>query len=152
MVPIRNPNETIPSLPKLMRSGWKRLDWDAPRQQRCLRILAEQSFETYRYPLEVLGRHPETRHAIVDYRDLISDPAASIEACYERLGVPMTAAYRETLMEEGKRARQYRSEHAYSLEEFGLESDEIRTRLADLFERYQWDAEAALAPAGRGEA
>jgi hypothetical protein len=51
----------------------------------------------------------------------------------------MTPAYREKLLGEGKRARQHRSTHAYSLAEFGLEADAIRTRLSELFERYGWD-------------
>jgi len=139
VVPLRNPNETIPSLLKLMRGGWKRLGWDEARQQRCLAILAEQSFHTYRHPLEVLARHPETPHALVDYRDAVAEPAATIEGVYEQLGIPMTAAYREVLLGEGKRERQHTSRHEYSLEEFGLEADAIRSRLADLFERFGWD-------------
>jgi hypothetical protein len=143
VVPLRNPYETIPSLLKLMRRSWRGLGWDEARQRRCLGILAEQSFETYRHPLAVLARHPETPHAVVDYRDAEADPAATIERVYQELGLPMTEAYRELLREEGKRARAHVSEHAYSLEEFGLERDAIRTRLADLFERYQWDAPPA---------
>jgi hypothetical protein len=139
VIPLRNPNETIPSLLKLMRMSWKRLRWDEQRQRRCLRILAEQSFETYAVPLEVLERHPETPRAIVDYRDVVADPAGTIERVYRELDLPMTPAYREKLLGEGKRARQHRSTHAYSLAEFGLEADAIRTRLSDLFERYGWD-------------
>ena len=82
VVPMRNPHETIPSLLELMRSGWKALGWDPARQQRCLEILADQSFHTYLYPLEVLARHPEIQQAVIDYRDLVSDPAASIEQIY----------------------------------------------------------------------
>ena len=139
VVPVRNPYETIPSLLKLMRLGWKRLGWDEERQRRCLAILAEQSFETYRYPLEVLARHPRTPHAIVDYRDVVSDPAGTIEQVYRHLELPMTASYREVLLEEGKKAREHRASHQYSLEEFGLEADAIRERLDELFQRFQWD-------------
>lgn len=150
VVPVRNPYETIPSLLKLVRGGWKRLGWDAARQERCLRILAEQSFHTYRHPLEVLARHPEIPHAVVDYRDLVADPAATVERIYRQLGFAMTPAYRERLAAEGARARAHRSGHAYSLEEFGLDAGEIRSRLADLFERYGWDAAAAAVPADPG--
>ena len=55
----------------------------------------------------------------------------------------MTDAYREVLLGEGKRAGQHKTSHTYSLEEFGLEADEIRSQLADLFDRFQWDAEEA---------
>jgi len=150
VVPLRNPYETIPSLLKLVRMGWRRLDWDADRVNRCLRVLADQSFDTYRDPLEALARHPETPHAVIDYRDVVADPAATLERVYRQLGFPIGPEYRRVLLAEGKRARTHVSGHSYSLEEFGLEADEIRTRLADLFERYRWDEEAASEPAGGG--
>jgi hypothetical protein len=153
VIPLRNPYETIPSLLKLMRRSWRSLGWDEARQRRCLAVLAEQSFETYLHPLEVLARHPETPCAVVDYRDAVEDPAKTIEDVYQRLGLPMSNAYREVLREESRRARAHVADHAYSLEEFGLEKDAIHTRLAALFERYRWDAEA-VAPADaepRGE-
>jgi hypothetical protein len=135
---------------KLMRLGWRRLAWDEQRQQRCLAILAAQSFDTYRHPLEVLDRNPQIRHSIVDYRDAVSDPAATLEAVYRDLGLPMTPAYRELLLAEGKRAREHVSGHAYSLAEFGLEADEIRSRLGDLFERYGWDDDGQAGEANEG--
>jgi hypothetical protein len=144
VVPVRNPYETIPSLLKLMRSGWKFLGWSEARQRRCLAILAEQSFDTYRYPFEVLAQHPEVRRAVVDYRDVVSDPAAVIEAIYRELDIEMTPAYRQKLAAEGKRAREHRSGHRYSLSEFGLEADAIRTGLAEFFEHYGWDEESPL--------
>jgi hypothetical protein len=150
VVPVRNPYETIPSLLKLLSGGWQRLAWDPERVKRCLRILAEQSFHTYRYPLEVLARHPGTSHAVVDYSDVVADPAATIDHVYQQLSFPIEPEYREVLLAEGKRARKHGSRHAYSLEEFGLEADEIRTQLADLFERFRWDEEAAPEPAGEG--
>jgi len=140
VVPVRHPAETIPSLLKLVRMGWRRLDWDEARMQRCLRILAEQSFETYLHPLDVLARHPEVPHAVVHYRDLLADPAATIEQVYAALGLPMSEAFRAELRGEGRRARAHRSSHSYSLEEFGLDADAIQARLADLFERFGWEA------------
>jgi len=139
VVPVRNPNETIPSLLALLQSGWKRLGWDAERVNRCLGIIAEQSFHTYRYPLEVLSQHPETARAVVDYRELLADPVATIGQVYRELGIEMSADYRETLESDGVRSRKHVSTHSYSLEEFGLDGDEIRTQLTDLFERFGWD-------------
>ncbi len=139
VIPVRNPNETIPSLLKLVSSGWKRLRWDPERVSRCLRIMADQSFHTYTYPLEVLERHPSTPHAIIDYRELSGDPASAVESIYRQLGLPMTDAYRSVLAAEAGRERGHVSGHEYSLEEFGLEADEIRERLAPLFERFGWD-------------
>ncbi len=139
VVNVRNPNETIPSMLKIVRAGWKQLGWEEDRQQRCLKILAEQSWHTYKHPLEALEANPSVRGAIVDYRDLTADPAAAIEKLYQDLGLPMSDEYREILAGEGKREKGHTTRHTYSLEEFGLEEDSIRTELADLFDRFGWD-------------
>jgi hypothetical protein len=146
VVNVRNPNETIPSLLKLMTAGWKQLGWEEERQRRCLKVLADLSWHTYLHPLEMLETHPEIRGSVVDYRDLTSDPAAAVEQIYKDLDLPLTKEYREVLAGEGKRAGEHSSRHSYSLEEFGLEPDAIRTELAGLFERFQWDAADAGSP------
>ncbi len=143
VVNVRDPRETIPSLLKLVRGGWKQLGWDDARQQRCLQILANQSWHSYRHPLETLEAHSETKAAIVDYRELTCDPAATIEKIYNELGLPLSDTFRKQLSSQGKRERKRKAGHSYSLEEFGLESDVIRNQLGDLFERFHWDEDGA---------
>jgi hypothetical protein len=146
VVTMRSPHETIPSLLKLMQVGYRLRGWDEPRVARSLGVLAEQSFHTYRHPLEVLAQHPETRHAIVDYRDLVAEPKRSVAEVYAALGLPLAADYAALLDEEQKRARRHESGHRYSLAEFGLDADAIEHELAGLFERYGWNT--AAGPAG----
>ena len=150
VVNVRDPRETIPSLLKLVRAGWGQLGWEEARQQRCLRILANQSWSSYRHPLETLEAHPETKGAIVDYRDLTCDPAATIERLYQDLDLPMSEEFRETLAGEAKRERRHKTRHSYSLAEFGLEEDVIREQLGDLFERFQWEADDGRDTRGDG--
>ncbi len=138
VVPVRDPRETIPSLLKLVSGGWRRLKWPPDRVQRCLHIMAEQSFHTYRHPLEVVARHPETPSAVIDYRDLVEDPAAAMRRLYDELDLPMTAEYAATLAAESARARKHVSGHSYSLEEFGLDAGAIEDRLADLYVQWDW--------------
>ena len=139
VVNVRDPRDTIPSLLKLVRSGWSQLDWEESRQLECLQILAEQSWHSYRHPLECLEANPETPGSVVDYRELTTNPAAAIERVYRDLGLPMESNYRSLLEGESKREREHKTAHSYSLSEFGLEGDIIRERLGDLFERFQWD-------------
>ncbi|MDG2305915.1 MAG: sulfotransferase [Candidatus Binatia bacterium] len=140
---MRNPYETIPSLLKLLKSSWRRMGWEDERTARCLRFLANQSFETYMHPLEVLENSPATRGAVVDYREATTDVSAAIQRLYGDLGMEMSDEYRAYLDSQGKRENKHRSGHTYSLEEFGLEADEIRTRLSVLFDRFDWDADAS---------
>jgi hypothetical protein len=139
VVPFRNPEETIPSLLKLMQMAWRLRRWSDAQMQRSLRVLAEQSFHTYTYPLEVLERHPEVPRAIVDYQELVAEPRRVIERVYAELGFPITPEFQKVLAAEEQRARRHETSHRYSLEEFGLRSDELRSRLADLFEKFHWD-------------
>ena len=139
VVTMRNPYETIPSLLKLMKRGWQIRKWSDEDMQSSLRVLAGMSFHNYEHPLAVLARHPETPHAIVDYRDLVAVPRRTVEAVYAQIGFPVSSGYAELLEKEQTRARRHETSHAYSLEEFGLDGGEIRSRLAGLFERYGWD-------------
>jgi hypothetical protein len=139
VVPFRHPYETIPSLLELMRLAWKLRNWSDAEMKRSLRVLAEQSFHTYRYPLEVLARHPETPHAIVDYAELVAEPKKVVERVYAQLGLELTAGYESALAVAQERARAHETAHRYSLEQFGLEAGEIHAQLADLFERFHWE-------------
>jgi len=138
VVTMRSPHETIPSLLKLVQVSYRLRGFDAPRMQRSLAVLAHQSFHTYKHPLEVLAKHPETKHAIVDYRDLVAEPKRAVSEVYAALGIPMTPDYAAILDEEQARARKHESGHSYSLEEFGLDQDAIERELAELFQRYGW--------------
>jgi hypothetical protein len=129
----------------LVRSSWKKLGWDEDRQKQCLRILADQSWHTYHHPLDTLEANPNIRSAVVDYRDLMTDPAMSIDELYRELDIPMSDEYRNLLVSEGKRARDRKNRHVYSLSQFGLETGAIHAELATLFERFNWDVEGGVA-------
>ena len=139
VVPVRNPYDTIPSLLKLMQTGWSLRGWDDEEMNRSLRVLAEQSYHTYQYPLEVLARHPETRHAIVDYRELVAEPRRTIERVYAQLGLSLSPEFAAVLEAEQRRARSHETSNRYSLEEFGLRADAIRSAMPELFATYRWD-------------
>jgi omega-hydroxy-beta-dihydromenaquinone-9 sulfotransferase len=143
VVPVRNPYDTIPSLLKLLQSSWRARGWDDARMAGSLAALAEQSFHTYRYPLDVLERHPDTPQAVVDYRDLVADPKGTVEAVYKQLGLPVSPELTEALAARQSREAGHEGGAGtrYSLEEFGLRKDEIRTQLADLYARFGWDDE-----------
>jgi hypothetical protein len=142
VVLLRNPYETIPSLLKLMQTSWSIRHFSLEEMQSSLGILARQSYHSYTYPLEVLKRHSDVPQAVVDYRELVARPREVVERVYARLGLPLSDAFREVLQREQERARHHETSHTYSLEEFGLEGDQIRRELSELFDRFGWDRDA----------
>jgi len=138
VVMMRNPFETIPSLLKLLRESWTAMGWDKATMEDSLAAVAELSFHTYRYPQEVLARHPEVPSLVVDYRELVDQPKRTVEHIYETLQLPMREEYQQELVAQEQRAKAHETTHSYSLTQFGLDKDLIADRLADMFEVYQW--------------
>ena len=136
VVPVRNPYETIPSLLKMLQTEWNLRGRDDQLIKTSLRVLADQSFDAYEHPLEVLARHPEIRSCVVDYRDLVSQPAITMRHVYDELGLELGPAAVDAI--NSAHGQAHESTHRYSLEEFGLDPDEIHTQLAPLFERFHW--------------
>lgn len=135
----RHPFETIPSILKMMERNWKAVGGSRETIRRELRVLAELSFDYYTYSLEVLDALPSERCAVVRYEELVERPAKTIEEVYAQLELPMSPEFAARLAEEARRSRAHRSEHVYTLEEYGITRAEIRERLAPLFERFGWE-------------
>lgn len=138
VVPVRNPYETIPSFLKLMQFAWSARKWSESEMLGSFRSFVDNSYHYYQHPLDVLDTHPEVPRVIVDYRDLVTDPGGTMHRAYEQIGMDMVPEQEKALANE--KGREYRSGHSYSLEEFGLEANEIRTHLAPLFDRFGWES------------
>lgn len=138
IVPVRNPYETIPSLLKMLQRSWQLQGRDEQSIRSSLRALAEQSYHSYTHPLEVLGARPDVPSCVVDYRDLIDDPAATMHRVYRELDLHADRGAAAAFDTAGGQAHE--TAHCYSLDEFGLDAEEIHTRLAPLFKRFHWQS------------
>jgi hypothetical protein len=142
VVMVRDPYETIPSIQKMMERNWKASDCDPERVRDSLEVLFENSISAYRHPFAVLDERRDTRWTVVRYEDLVASPKAAVEGVYRALDLSLSPEMEKSLAEEETRSREYRAEHLYSLEEYGLSRAEIRERLEPLFERFGWEGGA----------
>jgi hypothetical protein len=140
-ITMRDPNETIPSLLKLLQTSFRLYGLDPADSQRALGVQVDISCDTYRHPLEVLARHPETKRALVDYAELTAAPRRAVERMYGELGVDVTPELAARLAAEDARSRKHETSHRYSLAEFGLRDQQLRERVGEqLFARFGWKA------------
>ena len=142
VVMMRDPREAIPSLLKMLEKAWRSQGWSEARIERSIEALIVNSVHTYLYPLSVLEKHPQTKWTIVDYRDLVSQPRATVEAVYDALDIEMTPAVSSALEVAQQDARSHKSSHDYGLEEFGIDEAWLKEELRSLFDRFAWDAPA----------
>ena len=140
VVPMRNPYETIPSLLKMLQTEWGLRGRDQRLITKSLRVLADQSIDSYQRPLDVLAKHPEVRSSVVDYRELIGQPVGTMRRIYRELELEVSPQAADAFASAAARGG-HESAHRYSLEEFGLDAHEIHARLATLFNEYHWETE-----------
>ncbi|ESQ17024.1 MAG TPA: sulfotransferase [Chromatiaceae bacterium] len=134
LVCLRDPMQTLPSQLSSIASG---LDFfgipsDNPIIQD--RLLDQLAF--YYRNLDALAHtQPADRCVIVTLPQLKNELATTLIATYRRFGSELTESFLQTLEQETTAARNYRSQHQYSLEQFGLNPEQIETRFAETYRR-----------------
>lgn len=139
---LRHPYEAIPSTLSLFTVPWRwhspKLALDGPEAQ----ALAKLTIDYYRFLHErslASDAAGEQRFYNVTYPDLMADPVARIGEVYERFSLTMTPQLEARLEHEASQRRGFKSEHQYSLEQFGLTREHVYRELADVFERYGFE-------------
>ncbi|MDY6874083.1 MAG: sulfotransferase, partial [Chloroflexota bacterium] len=123
---VRSPKNVIPSTISLYTNHWR--TYGDPEEEYPLlesEVLLEQARHWYIHPHQYLKRLPEDQYIMVHYTDLVADPEATIKQIYRQFGMEMTADYAQVVHEESERAKQYKSNHHYSLQEMGLTGKRI---------------------------
>lgn len=138
---VRHPYSSLASSCSMFTAPWaihsphKRLDDGDGR------YFAEIGIEYYdrMHRLEPELRERGMQFHTYRYDDLIDDPKRVVEDIYDRLGLEMSDAFRARLTAEANKSRRYKSEHEYSLEEFGITRDEVYEAIPHIFEAYGFD-------------
>jgi hypothetical protein len=130
---VREPLSTIPSLMSYLSFPWDWVDND-PQAYLFRDGVLDMAEHWYRHPMERLADWPDSRSAVVRYDALMTDPRAVAGDLYARLGLDISPAFAECLREEYARSRTYRSEHNYSLSQYGLTPQDILDRFGDIVE------------------
>ena len=95
----------------------------------------------YRHPMKRLPHLPQDRHDFIVYDQLTTEPKATVTALYAKLGFEMSPEYAQQLDTEQTKIRSYKSNHAYTLEDYDLTADGILQDFRDVFERFGFSEE-----------
>jgi len=115
----RDLNESLPSQLSSMRDGFAWFGHDVRDPHLVDRFV--QLFQSYWLELDRhAGSLAADRFQLVGYRQLRSDPLATVDHCLRSLDIPISQPDRSRLAEMCGQARRYVSSHHYQLSEFGL--------------------------------
>jgi hypothetical protein len=151
VVLMRNPGECIPSVLKLVEVSWKGKGWRTEDYALSQQILTEVSFESFTHPAQVLAENLNTPRAVIDYRELTTQPRATIRKAYADLGMVLDPAFDAYLEQQEAREKAHRTHFKYSADEFDLSHEMIEERLAQFYDRYGWPRLSETAAEGEGQ-
>ncbi len=140
VVNMRDPLECVPSNLKLMEGNYQGKGWEPADYASSLKVLEEMSYDCFHIPRQTLQKNPETPSMVVDYRELVAHPRATIEKLYQTLGLPMTDAYTAILEERDSKSKKHSTKHSYSAKEFGMDVGKLHRELEEFYDEYQWPA------------
>ncbi len=147
VVMMRDPAQCIPSVLKLVELTWKGKGWSRPDYERSLQMLTDVSFESFHHPADVLSRHSSTPQVMVDYRELTTQPRATVHKICSALGMPLTDSFDRFLQSQEEREKSHKTDFRYSIDDYAVSREEIEAQLSDFYDIYHWPRAAAVADA-----
>jgi hypothetical protein len=133
---IRHPYQSVASHVSVFWPVWRAhspaLKKDGPESKSYARL----AVAWFRHLFEFRGKVNPKQYYCVDYRDLTRDPQEALEKLYHHFGWTMSDAFRERLALATRRQRDFKSQHEYTLEEFGLSKEWIQENLGEVMDYY----------------
>lgn len=139
---LRHPYEALASAASLFTEPWRahspEIAADGPEVKSLVQLTAD--YYNYLFDKSVEAEQAgDRRFYNVTYRALMADPQGEIERLYEHFDLELSSQFRARLLAELENQRGFSSSHRYSLEQFGIEREWVRSELAGVFDRYGFD-------------
>jgi hypothetical protein len=135
---VRNPLKVIPSSISLFSNHWQ--TYGDPQAEYPLKeTIIEHAKHWYLYPHQYLRHLPRDQYILIRYKDLVSDPKATVERIYQRFGLELSPTYEQILGREAEKAKRFKSKHKYSLSALGLDKKRLIKEFDVVKQRYDID-------------
>jgi len=133
---VRHPYEAVASHVSVFYPVWRMHSPEIDRKSAVSAAYAKLAVEWYRHLHTTLGKLDPAQYYCIDYRDLVRDPQGTIRDVYEHFGFAMSEELAAKLAAAAQKGRRFKSEHVYTLEEFGLSRQWIQNELGPVLDVY----------------
>lgn len=145
---IRNPREAVPSFVSMFSIPWKAHSKKLLNGSDEIKDMAQIVIDYYHYFMKQQQQIDPEKLITIRYDDLVAMPKETVLEIYEHLGFKPTKKFLQKLEESTQKARKYSSKHSYSLEQFGLDEEWVRTSLKPVLEKYGFEYKRSSNAAG----
>ena len=111
------------------------------KRRHCMVV---HNYYPQREPRAALARNPGTPQVVVDYRELTTQPRATVHAIYRALDLPLSPAFDGWLSAQEAREKGHRREFRYSIDEYEVTPARIESELAGFYAQYDWPRHSAI--------
>ena len=133
---VRHPYNSVASHVSVFYPVWRAHSPDIAKDSAVSKSYARLAVRWYQHLFDFGQRVEPANYYCMDYRDLTRNPHEALEKLYAHFGWDLSAAYRRRLDAATERQQSFKSEHNYSLEEFGLSKEWIQEELGPLMDHY----------------
>ena len=137
VAPIRCPHECVPSQLSSIRKSLQMFGYDIfePKLRDNFINLMRFYYENVTQHVPALGADTNGgRGLLVDYKRLCGQPAETLNSILSELGYDVTASTAAAMEAGTRQARQFRSRHKYTLEEFGLCVEDLNREFGEFID------------------
>lgn len=136
---VRNPYESVPSFISMFSLAWKPHSGEIPETSKHHQSWGILGMDYYNYFHEKIKTVPENQQITLKYDDLVENPKATILSIYDKFNLEKNPTFLEKLEKATNTARTYKSEHSYSLEQFGMTKAQVQEKVGWVFDKYGFE-------------
>ena len=137
----RHPYDAVPSFASMFSAMYKLHSPEMPDNDPAKRAWAQLGIDFFKYSQEMKRLVPSSQFIELKYDDLLGDPQGTVLKIYKHFNWLPSEKFLEKLSKEEVRNRQYKSNHEYSLEQYGFTKQEIYNELGPFMDELGFDKE-----------
>lgn len=138
---VRHPYQALPSFVSMCSAMYSWHSPEMPDDAPAKKAWAQLGIDFYKYSREMKSDIPAAQFIELKYDDLIRNPQEEVLKIYRHFGWQPDEVFLDKLKLENSRNRLFKSKHDYSLEQFGLNKQEIYTELGATMDVIGFDKE-----------
>jgi len=137
----RHPYDAVPSFASMFSSMYKLYSPPIPDNDPAKKTWARLGIDYFKYSQEMKRLLPPSQFYMLKYDDLLADPQGTVLKIYHHFNWQPGEKFLEKLKKEEVRNRQYKSNHEYSLEQYGFTKQEVYAELGPIMDELGFDKE-----------